>query len=254
MRAVCVVLAVVGGCALAAAVAPELAMGDLAGAGWVLIGPAPFYLAGLIGAFRWPGRVGAWLLACGATFLLNECLGDALPAVAGSAAWLMLMAAEIAGNASVVAGIGLVGLFPAGTPQRRGERWVLGAMAAAAAALPLLAEISSPVPPTDLFGYSGEPAIGSPLYLPAAHPAEPVVVALHHVFAAWTVLGVIMLYLRYRRSAADDRRRIRFMLVGALAVTVVFGATVVVGLAAPQPSLSQDVAVLVLWILGVSLV
>ena len=251
MRAVCVVLAVVGGCALAAAVATELAMGDLAGAGWVLIGPAPFYLAGLIGAFRWPGRVGAWLLACGATFLLNECLGDALPAVAGSAAWLVLMAAEIAGNASVVAGIGLVGLFPTGTPQRRGERWVLAAMAAAAAALPLLAEITSPAPPTDLFGYSGKPALGSPLYLPAAHPAEPVIVALHHVFAAGVVLGVIMLYLRYRRSAAEDRRRIRFLLVGAVAAMAVFGALVALALAAPQPSLFQDVAILVLWTLGV---
>ena len=254
MRAVCVVLAVVGGCALAAAVVTELAMSDLAGAGWVLIGPAPFYLAGLIGAFRWPGqRVGAWLLACGATFLLNVCLGDALPAVAGSAAWLVLVAAEIAGNASVVAGIGLLGLFPTGTPQRRGERWVLGAMAAAAAALPLLAEITSPAPPTDLFGYSGKPAIGSPLYLPAAHPAEPVVVALHHVFAVGTVLGVVMLYLRYRRSAAEDRRRIRFLLVGAVAAMVVFGALVALALAAPQPSLFEDVAILVLWVLGVVL-
>jgi signal transduction histidine kinase len=255
MRAVCVVLAAVGGCALAAAVAIELAMGDPAGAGWVLIGPAPFYVAGLIGAFRRPAHgVAAWLLACGATFLLSECLGDVLPAMTGSAAWVVLVAGQIAGNASVVAGIGLIGLFPTGTPQRRGERWVLGAVAAAAAALPLLVEISSPAPPTDLFGYSGKPAIASPLYLPAAHPAEPVVVALHHVFAAWTVLGVIKLYLRYRRSAAEDRRRIRLLLVGAMAAMVVFGATVAVALAAPQPSLSQDVAILVLWILGVSLV
>ena len=171
--------------------------------------------------------------------------------MAGSAAWLVLVAAEIVGNAGVVAGIGLIGLFPTGTPQRRGERWVLGIMAAAAVALPLLAEITSPAPPTDLFGYSGKPALGSPLYLPAAHPAEPVVVALHHVFAGGAVLGVIMLYLRYRRSAADDRRRIRFMLVGALAAMVVFGALVALALAAPQPSLFQNVAILVLWTLGV---
>ena len=49
MRVVCVVLAVVGGCSLVAAVAIELAIGDPAGAGWVLVGPAPFYAAGLIG-------------------------------------------------------------------------------------------------------------------------------------------------------------------------------------------------------------
>jgi signal transduction histidine kinase len=255
MRAVCIVLAAVGGCALAAAVVIELAMGDPAGAGWVLVGPAPFYAVGLVGAFRGPGhRVAAWLLAVGATFLLNECLADALPAVTGSAAWLVLVAAEIAGNASVVAGIGLIGLFPTGMPQRRGERWVLGAAAAMAVLLPLLAELSSRTPPTDLFGYSGQPAFASPLFLPAARPAEPVAVGLHHTFAAWAVLGVIMLYLRYRRSASEDRRRIRFLLVGAVAAMAVFGALVALALAAPQPTLFQDVAIFVLWALAVVLV
>ncbi len=259
MRAVCIAAAAVGGCALAAAVAIELARDNPAGVGWVLVGPAgPFYAAGLIGVVRRPGnRVAAWLLAVGAMFMLNVCLGDilgdGLPAVTGFSAWLVLVAAEIAGNASVVAGIGLIGLFPTGIPQRRGERWVLRSTAALAVALPLLVEMASPAPPTDLFGYSGEPAIASPLYLSAAHPAEPAVVGLHHAFTALTVLGVIMLYLRYRRSASEDRRRIRFLLVGAVAAMVVFGALVALALAAPQPSLFQDVAIFVLWVLGVVL-
>ena len=259
MRAVCIAAAAVGGCALAAAVAIELARGNPAGVGWVLIGPAgPFYAAGLIGVLRRPGnRVAAWLLACGAMFMLSVCLGDVLgdglPAVTGSSAWLVLVTAEIAGNASVVAGIGLIGLFPTGIPQRPGERWVLRSTAALAVALPLLVETASPVPPTDLFGYSGEPAIASPLYLPAAHPAEPVVVRLHHAFTALIVLGVIMLYLRYRRSASEDRRRIRFLLVGVVAAMVVFGALVALALAAPQPSLFADVAIFILWVLGIVL-
>src|SRR6266498_2674233 len=105
----------------------------------------------LVGAFRRTGnRVAAWLLASGAMFMLAVCLGDVLAVVTGFSAWLVLLAAEIAGNASVVAGIGLIGLFPTSMPQRRGERRVLGAVAAMAAALPLLVEISSPTPPTDL--------------------------------------------------------------------------------------------------------
>jgi signal transduction histidine kinase len=252
MRAVCIVLAAVGGCALAAAVAIELATGDPAGAGWVLVGPAPVYAAGLAGAFGRPAhRVAAWLLACGAMFGLSVCLGDVLPYMTGSAAWLVLLAAEIVGNASVVTGIGLIGLFPTGTPQRRGERWVLGAVAAMAVALPLLVGISSRTPPTDLFGYSGTPAIANPLFLPAAHPIGPAAVGLHHAFGVLAVLGVIMLYLRYRRSASEDRRRIRFLLVGAVAATVVFGALTALALAAPQPSLFQDVAIFVLWALAV---
>jgi signal transduction histidine kinase len=251
MRAVCIALAIIGGCALVAAVAIELATGDPAGAGWVLVGPAPFYVAGLIGAFGRPAhRVAAWLLACGAMFGLSVCLGDVLPVVTGFAAWLVLLAAEIAGNASVVAGIGLIGLFPTGMPQRRGERWVLGAVAAMAVALPLLVEISSPAPPTDLFGYSGKPAIASPLFLSAASPVRPVAVGLHYVFAVWTVLGVIMLYLRYRRSASEDRRRIRFLLVGAAGAMVFFAATTAVSLY-PHPGAFQLAAIYVLWALAV---
>src|SRR5205809_1024809 len=69
MRAICIVLAVIGGCALVAAVVIELATGNAAGVGWVLAGPTPFYVAGLVGAFRGPGhRVAVWLLAAGATF------------------------------------------------------------------------------------------------------------------------------------------------------------------------------------------
>ena len=171
----------------------------------MLVGPAPFYVAGLIGAV---GR--------GAT----------------ASAWLVLVAAEITGNASVVAGTGLIGLFPTGRPPRCAERRVLAGMAALAVLLPLLVEMSSAAPPTDLFGYSGKPAIASPLFVPAAHPVEPVVVGLHHSFAAWTVLGVIRLYLRYRRSASEDRRRIRFLLVGAAAAMMVLAAQVALALAA----------------------
>ena len=96
----------------------------------MLLGPAPFYAAGLVGTFRRPGnRVAAWLLAAGATFMLGVCLGDAvadLPAVADSRfAWIILFIGQCAGNGSVVAGIGLIGLFPSGVPQWRAERLVL---------------------------------------------------------------------------------------------------------------------------------
>ena len=155
MRAICIVLAVIGGCALVAAVVIELATGNAAGVGWVLAGPTPFYVAGLVGAFRGPGhRVAVWLLAAGATFMLGVCLGDAvtdLPVVASSSfAWVVVLAGECASNASVVAGIGLIGLFPTGVPQRPGERWALRTAAAMAVALPVLLMVSSPTPPASL--------------------------------------------------------------------------------------------------------
>ncbi len=115
MRALCIVLAIIGGCALIGAVAIEL-------------GPGPFYAVGLVLAFRGPGqRVGAWLLATGAMFLLNLCLGDAiLPLVHGSSfAWIVALAGEWAGSACLVTAVGLIGLFPTGVPQRAAERWAL---------------------------------------------------------------------------------------------------------------------------------
>jgi signal transduction histidine kinase len=252
MRAVCIVLAAVGGCALAAAVAIELAAGDPAGAGWVLVGPAPFYAVGLVGAFRGPGRrVAAWLLACGAMFLLSVCLGDVvLPAADGSLiAWIALVR-EWAANACVVAAIGLIGLFPTGLPQRRGERWVLRIAAITAILLPVLLVISGPTVPRGSFG-ADQPVLANPLFLPAARPAQPIAAGLDYAFAAWVVLGVIMLYVRYQRSPSQDRRRIRFLLVGALGAMVVFAALVALAWAA-HPGFLQLVVIFILWALTVA--
>jgi signal transduction histidine kinase len=257
MRAVCITLAIIGGCALAAAAAIELATGNIAGIGWLLLGPAPFYVAGLAGMFRGPGnRVAAWLLACGAMFMLSEFVGDAvtdLPVVAGSSiAWIVVLIGKCAANASVVAGIGLIGLFPTGVPQRRGERLVLRTAAVTAVLLPVLLVISSPTPPEGLF-QSAEPGIASPLFLPAARLAEPVVAWLQYTFAAWVILGVVMLYLRYQRSPSQDRRRIRSLLVGMGTAIVVFTAVTALSYSVGSGSFGLA-AVFVLWSLAVVVV
>jgi hypothetical protein len=71
MRAVWAGLTAVGAVALVATVAVDLARGDPAGAGWMLAGPGPFWAAGVIGAWRQPGRrAWLWLLAAGAFFLV----------------------------------------------------------------------------------------------------------------------------------------------------------------------------------------
>jgi signal transduction histidine kinase len=254
MRAVCVVLAIIGGCALAVAVPVDVASGNLGAAGWVLVGAAPFYAVGLVGAFRGPGRrVGAWLLATGAMSLLDACLTDALAgqrSVAGwSYAWVVVLMGQCASNAGVVAGIGLIGLFPTGVPQRRGERLVLKAAAAMAVLLPLLLVISSPAPPSRLFE-PAEPGIASPLFLTAAMPVEPVAAALQYTFAAWVIVGVIMLYLRYRRSLPDQRRRIRWFLLGAGSAVIVFAVQVAFALS-PAPGRFRLGSLFFQWALSV---
>ena len=102
----------------------------------------------------------------------------------------------------MVAGIGLIGLFPAGLPETRTERLVLRAAATAAVALPVLSLVVFPTPPAALF----EPAqtgILSPLYVllrgqltgPRQSPrcATP--------SPCWAILGLVLLYLRYLRGS-----------------------------------------------------
>jgi signal transduction histidine kinase len=252
MRAVCVVLAAVGGCALALAVALELAAGEPAGAAWVLAGPAPFYAVGLAGVFWGPGhRAAAWLLACGAMFLLGVCLSDAvLPAASTSPlAWIAALVQAWASTATVVAGMGLIGLFPIGLPQRRSERRLLGMAAATAVLVPVLLLISTPaVPPASFLGPGAGPVIASPLFLAGARPLAPLAAALQAAFPAWIIAGVVLLYLRYRRSPPEDRRRIRWLLAGAGGALVIFAALVALAWP-PRIGPVQVVVVFLLWTL-----
>ena len=281
MRVVYVFFAVLGGSALVAATAIEIAVGHPANIAWGLVS-APFYVAGLAGvlsgrtearganegdrsarlpvsagaAGRASGRdVSAWLLASGALFLAGTCIGDVLDDVPGltqsSWAWALVLLADIAGNGSVVAGIGLTGLFPAGVPETRAERGVLGGAAAAAVALPVLGAIVFRTPPTGLFE-PAQPAVVSPLYVPAASFLAPAVSALRYTFAVWVILGLVLLYLRYRRGSATARRLIRWLLAGWAAATVVFAVLTALSLLAAGPL--ATVTVFILWGLAVLLV
>jgi signal transduction histidine kinase len=250
MRPVSALLAVIGGCALVAAVARDLAS-DPGGAGWVLVGPGPFYAVGLVWVLRRPGqRVAVWLLACGTAFLVDVCVGDALlPLLHGmSYAWVAWLIGAWASNGSSVAGIGLIGLFPTGMPQRTAEWWVLRIVTAAAALLPVLFLLTNPTAPRDTFPGPAGPGFTSPLFLPALRPVGPAVAGLYYSFAAWTVLAVIMLYLRYRRSLQDDRRRIRWLLAGALGGLVSAAAIFAVALSLSASFFALAV-IQVLWVM-----
>jgi signal transduction histidine kinase len=240
MRVVCVFFAAVGACALAAGTGIELAAGQPADTAWGLLA-APFYVAGLAGVFSGRGsgrRVAAWLLAVGALFLVDVCLSNALydvPGILGSGwAWVVELAADIAGNGTVVAGIGLIGLFPVGLAETRAERAVLRVAAAAAVALPLLGLIVRRTPATALFA-SEQDGVVSPLYLPATRFLASAAGGLRLTFAAWVVLGLVLLCLRYRRGPAAERRLIRWLLAGLANAAVMFAVLVALTYLASGP-------------------
>jgi hypothetical protein len=210
MRPVSAVLAVAGGAALAAAVAIELTIGNPSNAAWMLIGPGPFYAVGLAAALRRPDHpMSTWMLAAGTTFVITDFLGAALREAAGwSFAWVIALARGWAGNASVVAGLGAIGLFPTGVADRRGARWTLRTAALLGLLLPVVNAVSNPMLPK-WYPDPDEPTIASPLYWPAAAPLAPAAGVAYSTFTVWSAAGLIMLALRYRRYAPPDRRRIR---------------------------------------------
>lgn len=255
MRAVSWFFAVIGGCALVGALLAELVAGETAGAGWVLIGPAPVYMVGLAGAFRGPMRgVAAWLLAAGALFMMDVFMGDGVLQFVthSSAAWLVVLVRTWAATGGVVAGIGLIGLLPTGRLERPAERWVLWGSSVAALGLPVLLLVSSPTAPPDTFP-GPMPAIASPLFVAAASPVAQIATAVYLWSPAWCILGVIMLYWRYRRSQPDQRRQVRQTLVGLACALIVFAAQLALAWAG-GPGLATAVLLQVLWVVGLALV
>ena len=249
MRAVWAGFTAVGAVALVATVSVDLARGDLSGAGWMLAGPGPFWAAGVIGAWRQPGRrAWLWLLAAGALFMADSCFDEiVMPAVVGRPAdWLVWVIRNWLGAAAIVAGLGMIGLFPTGRAERGYERWVLGTSAALAAVLPLVLLVTGPLAVPETFGPPADAGIVSPVYWPAAAALHPAAARLNTWLPTVTTLGLLLLYLRYRRAVADSRRRIRWLLFGALIAMVCFFAMTAVSLS-PEPGVAQTVVYAVLF-------
>ena len=201
----------------------SVARGDGSEAQWLLLGPMPFWLIGLIGYLRQPGRPVVWWLVCvGVAFGCDIALGDVfLPLAAERWGSTSSVTAAIAllylwfGVAAPVAGVGLVGLFPSGRPERVYERVAIWAVALVGFLLPLLqaaslADISSDGGPAG----SVAPIVFPALHVPALAPLGGAAGAVFRTNPAWTLIGVALLALRYRRTDGAQRRQIRWLLFG----------------------------------------
>jgi hypothetical protein len=204
----------------------SVARGDGAEATWLLLGPLPFWLIGLVGYLLQPRNpVVWWLVGVGVAFGCDIALGDVfLPLAEDHWGTTSSITAAIAllhqwcGAAAPVAGVGLVGLFPSGRPERAYERVVIWAVALAGFLLPLLgaaslADISSGGGPSGNL----TPVLYRALYVPALAPLGGAAEAVYRTYPAWVVIGVALLALRYRRTDGTPRRQIRWMLFGIAA-------------------------------------
>src|SRR5215470_11839943 len=113
MRTACRLAALAGGLALAAAVVLDLGWGKPGHVGWVLIGPLPFYIVGMVAfASRPDNLVVRWLLASGSVFAVSTFLSDTLLPLANSPG--LALAGQWVSAVGTLTFVGLVGLFPVG--------------------------------------------------------------------------------------------------------------------------------------------
>jgi signal transduction histidine kinase len=226
MRAIVAAFAALGGGVILAAFVVSVAHGDGGEAEWLLLGPLPFWLIGLVGYLRQPRNpVVWWLVGVGVAFGCDIALGDVFLPLAeehwgttSSITAAIALLHQWAGAAAPVAGVGLIGLFPSGRPERAYERAVIWAVALAGFLLPLL-EAASLADISSDGGPSGNltPVLYRALYVPALAPLGGAAEAVYRTNPAWAMIGVALLALRYRRTDGTQRRQIRWLLFGIAA-------------------------------------
>jgi hypothetical protein len=197
MRAAIAALAVLGYGALAAALAVALANGDGSEVGWILVGPLPFCVVGAVGFLRRPeNRVVWWLVGVGAAFGAAVALGDVFLPMAvrhwgagASVTALVALLCQCAGTGNAVAGIGMIGLFPSGRPERGYERAVIWTAAVAAVLVPLLDAVSGAnIAVTGVPG-QGVPVVRSGVSVAALAPLRETFLAVFNSFGCSSCEG-----------------------------------------------------------------
>jgi signal transduction histidine kinase len=230
-RRLAVVLAGIGVVMFLVGTAANIVHGDLEGVGWNLIGPLPFVASGLLLAVRRPGwPVATWLLGVGAAFMVSVAVGDSLlPALAAwPAAWILALVRDWGGTGSTLSALGLIGLFPTGLPARHWERSCVRGVAVAAALVPVFVALTRPTFTAGTFPNDLTPVIASPLYVPGLAGLGGLATVASMAFPELVALGLLMLFLRYRRGDSYARRRIRWPLIGLTAGLALWVATFMV--------------------------
>ena len=180
MRAIIAALAALGGGVILAAFVVSVARGDGSEAQWLLLGPMPFWLIGLIAYLRQPGRpVVWWLVGVGVAFGCNVALGTCSCRWRRSTGGSPPRSPPRSRCWHLWFGVGRSGrrgrpgrTVPVGRPERAYERVVIWTVALAGFLLPLLQAASL----ADISSYGGPagsvaPIVFRALYVPALAPA-----------------------------------------------------------------------------------
>lgn len=201
---------------------------------------------------RCPQHGAAWWFAVTAGVVAIVQTLDGLTMYLGAAgnvellAWALL-AYQLATVVAIAALVHLLGLFPDGQVQRPYERRVLNGLWWLLA-LPPIVFLGRPTLLAPAYHMLGD--LHNPYQVPALAPAGTAAGVGVSLTQGLFATGVVLLVLRYRRSSAEPRRRIRWLLLPALLAAGVAVLDLVLWRLYPDgvPGAAAEAVVGVLWI------
>jgi signal transduction histidine kinase len=208
-----------------------------AGLVWVLASAAPILVAAVV-LRRHPDHPAAGWLALGGfagslaqlstTLLGGLTMTDASPSVV---VWTYLVDQELSLVASVSLAL-VIGLFADGRVRRRYEGWALSSLWLLLAVPPLVL-MTAPVLALPFF-VDADP-LPNPLYAGIVDiPPESGAILIESLFVPVFVVSLALVLLRYRRSDAEARRPMRWLLLPAVLFAVGLATQLLIGAGEPR--------------------
>jgi len=198
----------------AADVAAGRGFGGLA---WVGLGIAPMFLLGAYVTHRRPDHPEAHrMLLVGAALAVNELVGrllDPVPAGTAPPDWVLLNLIYQYSTVVTVAGVtALVALYPDGVGERPWHSAVVRAVWAVSLSLPVLMLLADDRLVTIYWIAAPDSAPPNPWAQPWFGPLAGPLEFLYQT-SILVVVGVVVLAVRYLRTDAETRRRVRLLLI-----------------------------------------
>jgi len=217
--------AVVAGAASVATGAGDYAIGGRAaehigGATLIFL---PFYAAAAFAFWKRPDHVAARRLLLAASLLgLTPALGNLISVVyltRGAFPWLWLANTldKAVGIAFFAAVLALFAVFPDGRYQRPYERWIVRAWIALVPTVPVLELFSHARLCFNHWMVWADPSLANPFYVPALSALNPVLEQLDDQTLLPFMIAGVLVAVRYRRFPTEQRRQIKWPLLGLLA-------------------------------------
>lgn len=189
---------------------------------WLVLGPIPFWLAGVFLAWRRPNHgISPLLLAIGTLFAVQTWVEYLLKSgtVADQKSWTLVGIYMFSMVAVLVVTTRLVGLFPDGVPRLSRERRLLAALWWLGLT-PVAVMVTSPTLSLEQVVFDAAGTVSFPVAIPALAPLSGIALIAYQLALVSPVVGIVLLVRRYRVLPVEERLQIRWVLYSTVAALI----------------------------------